>query len=161
MCLALGAHIGIMPLKTREEDGFERNSAFFTEFELAFNFNKHLSISLNYDFASTQTKDNRYSNFYEENIRGVALGLRYSPFKTRFKPYCEGQFIIFGSSSPNKPIIESEWKMGSFGAGVNFGVGAKYSIIKQLDAFLKTKFNRFFYTITVGLNFNLPPPRIK
>jgi hypothetical protein len=159
MSLAFGIHTGIMPHKTRE-DGFERNTASFTELEVAFSFNRRISIAFNYDFAAAQTRDNQYTNFHDEKIKGIALGLRYSPLKTRLKIFCEGQFIIFGSASDKKPI-EAEWKMGSFGAGVNYGVGAKFSIIKQLDAFLKTKFNRFFYTITLGLNFNLPPPTIK
>jgi hypothetical protein len=158
MCLALGAHTGIMPHKTRE-DGFERNSAVFTELEVAFNFNRRISISFNYDFASPQTRTNQDSNYYSEDIKGIALGLRYSPLKTRLKIFCEGQFFIFGSTGPVM-TKESEWKLGSFGAGVNYGIGAKYSIIKQLDAFLKTKFNRYFYTITLGLNFNLPPPTV-
>jgi hypothetical protein len=121
-CLAFGVHVGNMFGKTREEDGFERKSGVYTELELAFNFNRRISIVFNYDITSTEAKDNRNSRFYDEDIKLVALGLRYSPLKTRLKIYIEGQGFLVGSKTSKRPVqAEAIW--GSFGAGVSFGIG--------------------------------------
>lgn len=156
-CLAFGVHVGNMFGKAREEDGFERKSAVYTELDLAFNFNRRISIAFDFDITSTRTRDNQNSNFYSEDLKLMALGVRYSPLKTRLKIFAESQFFLTVSKTSAKPVPSEA--LGSFGGGINFGLGAKYSIVNELDAFLKAKVQQYFYTVTAGLNFNLPTPK--
>jgi hypothetical protein len=157
ICLGFGAHTGYLVLKNNN-DGSERKNAFIIELESALSFSKNLSLVLNYDITSYQSKSHYEVNYFRSHLRELALGLRYTPFRSRFIIFCEGQASIAGENNTDNPPLEQESNIGAFGIGLNFGIGAKYSIIKQLDAYLKIK-RHFFsaYAITGGLNFNLPP----
>jgi len=146
--------MGIMPQKTND-NGFERKNAFLWEIELAISFNNFLSLTVNYDQSSTQTRNYKEQKYYTENIKGFALGLRYYPFRTRLRPFIELQGFSYGTKTPDKEITNPERiNFFPYMLGVNFVIGAKYMIIKQLDAFSKAKFNSYFNAITLGFNFN-------
>ncbi|MCX6164013.1 MAG: outer membrane beta-barrel protein [Ignavibacteriae bacterium] len=150
--LSLGIHGGLFVLKN-SEDGTKKNNSFITEFELAINFSKHVTLMFNYDFTSYDSKGPNDKVYYQHDLKEFSVGFRISPFKSRFTVFCEGQASIAGEFQPN---IYHEAGV-PFDIGFNIGIGAKYSIIKQLDAFLKIK--RHFwnpYSFTVGINFNLP-----
>jgi len=157
ICLGFGVHTGYLVLKNNN-DGSERKNAFIIEFESALSFSKNLSLVLNYDITSYQSKSHYEVNYFRSNLRELALGLRYTPFRSRFIIFCEGQASIAGENNTDNPPLEQKSNIGAFAIGFNIGIGAKYSIIKQLDAYVKVK-RHFFgaYAITGGLNFNLPP----
>lgn len=136
----------------------EYKNGYIYGLQVAFNFNKHISITFDCDYAIRQKKKFPQTEFYDEHIQEYALGVRYVPLNTRLTPFGELQLEYIGYKRPDAPLIVNHETFANleFHGGVNIGAGAQYSVFKQLDAVFRIKFNTYnFVGISAGVNYNI------
>jgi|GEM_PF-5856106 hypothetical protein len=151
--LGFGIHGGLFLHTSKSSTYYEPGS--LIEGEFLFNFDKSFGLAFNYDISSSRTKY-PVANYvsYLEQFHELSVGPRFTFLNSKIKLFSEIQFGLFSTINPEDRI-----EGAGFGLDMNLSVGAKYTIIKEIDIFSKVKchnpFNCSLYAFTAGFNVNL------